>query len=94
MEKILDAPDNELIEALAETLKKAGFRELLIIVDGLWEGVTAWFVQFIMDLELEFKALLTSRYNSLPTIPDGMLCIEYDKEQQECLRSLQYDATC
>lgn len=82
LQKILDAPDIELIEALAEALKKVGIRKLSIIVDGLWEGDADSFVQFIMKSELEFKALLTSRENSLQTIPNGMLCIEYDKERQ------------
>jgi hypothetical protein len=82
LKKILDAPDIELIEALAEAFKKVGIPKLSIIVDGLWEGVADRFVQFIMESELEFKALLTSRENSLQTIPNGMLCIEYDKERQ------------
>ncbi|KAF8538755.1 hypothetical protein BDD12DRAFT_884293 [Trichophaea hybrida] len=32
---VLDAPDNELIEALAEALKKAGIRKSSIVVEGL-----------------------------------------------------------
>jgi hypothetical protein len=82
LKKVLDAPDNELIEALAEALKKAGIRKLSIMVDGLWEGVADWFVQFIMDAEPQMKALLTSRPNSLSNTHDGILCIEYDKERQ------------
>jgi hypothetical protein len=82
VKKVLDAPDNELIEALAEALKKAGIRKLSIIVDGLWEGVDDWFVRFIMHAAPQLKALLTSRPNSLQNIPDGILCIEYDKERQ------------
>ncbi|KAF8536605.1 hypothetical protein BDD12DRAFT_747910 [Trichophaea hybrida] len=46
-----------------------------------------------MDGAPQLKALLTSRPNSLQNIHDGILCIEYDKERQECLRSLQYDDT-
>ena len=86
VEKILAAPDNELIEALAEALKTAGIGKLSIIVDGLWDGVTDLFVKFIMDSQLEFNALITCRHNSLQNIPDGMLYIEYDKER----KGLQY----
>ncbi|KAF8540120.1 hypothetical protein BDD12DRAFT_792199 [Trichophaea hybrida] len=46
-----------------------------------------------MDAAPQLKALLTSRPNSLQNIHNGILCIEYDKERQECLRSLQYDDT-
>ncbi|KAF8241264.1 hypothetical protein K440DRAFT_573903, partial [Wilcoxina mikolae CBS 423.85] len=46
-----------------------------------------------MDTAPQLKALLTSRPNSLQNIHDRILCIEYDKERQECLRSLQYDDT-
>ncbi|KAF8539339.1 hypothetical protein BDD12DRAFT_737511, partial [Trichophaea hybrida] len=46
-----------------------------------------------MDAAPQLKALLTSRPNSLQNIHDGILCIEYDKERQECLRSLLYDDT-
>ncbi|KAF8533697.1 hypothetical protein BDD12DRAFT_898092 [Trichophaea hybrida] len=91
--KVLDAPDIDLIEALAEAIKKAEIRKLSIIVDDLWEDVADWFVQIIMEAAPELKALLTSRYNSFRNIPDGILFIEYDKERQECLGSLQYDDT-
>jgi len=82
IQKIVRALDNELIEALEEAFQKAGIRELLIIVDGLWEGVAGCFVRHIMDSELLFKVLLTCQHNSLQNVPDGMLCIEYDKERQ------------
>ncbi|KAF8538258.1 hypothetical protein BDD12DRAFT_806269 [Trichophaea hybrida] len=93
MMKILDALDEELIEALAEAIKKAGIRKLSIIVDDLWEGFAAWFVHVILEAAPELKALLTSRHNSLENLPAGILCIEHDKERQECLRSLRYDNT-
>ncbi|KAF8527275.1 hypothetical protein BDD12DRAFT_73587 [Trichophaea hybrida] len=93
VKKVLNAADDELIEALAEALKKAGIGKLSIMVDGLWEGVADWFVQFIMDAAPQLKALLTSRPNSLQNIRDGIMCVEYDKERQECLRSLEYDDT-
>jgi hypothetical protein len=82
VKKVLNALDNELIEALAEALKKAGIRKLSIMVDGLWEGVADLFVQLIMDAAPQLKALLTSRPKSLQNIHDGILCIEYDKERQ------------
>ncbi|KAF8533010.1 hypothetical protein BDD12DRAFT_900719 [Trichophaea hybrida] len=109
IKKILNAPDNELIEALADTFKKAGIRKLFIIVDGLWEGVADMFVHFIMEAVPELKALFTSQHNLLENIPDRMLYIEYNKERNgshahdsrvrswltnlACLRLLQYDDT-
>jgi hypothetical protein len=77
-----DAPDNEQVEALVEAIRKAGLRELSIIVDGLWEGFAARFIQLIMEGTVEFKALFTTQHNPLQNIPYGMLCIEYDKERK------------
>ncbi|KAF8543385.1 hypothetical protein BDD12DRAFT_802119 [Trichophaea hybrida] len=88
-----DAPDNEQVEALVEAIRKAGLRELSIIVDGLWEGFAAQFIQLIMEGTVEFKALFTTQHNPPENIPYGMLCIEYDKERKECLRFLQHDDT-
>ncbi|KAF8536768.1 hypothetical protein BDD12DRAFT_849545 [Trichophaea hybrida] len=82
VKKVLNAPDSDLIEALAEALKKAGIRKLSIVVDGLGKGVADCFVQHIMDAVPQLKALLTSRLNPLQDTYDGMLCIEYDQERQ------------
>jgi hypothetical protein len=82
LKKILDAPDDELIEALVEAINKAEIRELSIIVDGLWEGAADRFVQFTMDSKLKFKALLTCQPHSLQNLPDRILCIEYGKERK------------
>ncbi|KAF8538505.1 hypothetical protein BDD12DRAFT_981509, partial [Trichophaea hybrida] len=99
VKKILDVPDKELIQALAEAIRKAGVRKLSIIIDSLWHDDTDCFIQYIrfvqciMEAVPELKALVTSRHNSPDSIPDGFLCIEYDKERKECLRFLQHDDT-
>jgi len=86
--KILDVPDKELIQALAEAIRKAGVRKLSIIIDGSWHDDTDRFIQYIRFVEYvmrvvpELKALVTCRHNSLDSIPDGMLYIEYDKERK------------
>jgi len=82
MRKILNAPDNVLIEALAEAIKQAGFQELMIVVDGLWGDIAHWLVKYIMQATPKLKALLTSRQNIDGKIPDEMQFIEYDKERQ------------
>jgi UTP-glucose-1-phosphate uridylyltransferase len=82
MKKILDALDDEHIEALVEAIKKAGIWKLSIIVDGLWEGIADLFVQSIIEAVPEFKVPITSRHNTLKNIPDEMFCIEYNKERQ------------
>ncbi|KAF8531950.1 hypothetical protein BDD12DRAFT_902622 [Trichophaea hybrida] len=96
MKKILNAPENVLMEALAEAIKKARIQNLSIIVDGLWGDIAYWLVKLIMSVMQatpKLKALLTSAQNPDGKILDGMLCIEYDKERQECLRALQHDDT-
>ncbi|KAF8541192.1 hypothetical protein BDD12DRAFT_531320 [Trichophaea hybrida] len=94
VKKVLDAPDNELIEALAEAIKKAGIRKLTIIVDSLWGDIASLLIENILEATSRLKALLTSRQNtSLGEIPDGILFIEYNKERNECLRFLQHDDT-
>ncbi|KAF8248602.1 hypothetical protein K440DRAFT_599937, partial [Wilcoxina mikolae CBS 423.85] len=93
MKKILDASDYVLIQALVEVIRNTGIRKLSIIIDDLWQDITGWFVQYVMEVVPEWKALVTSRHNSLNRIPDRLLCIEYDKERKECLRFLQHDDT-
>ncbi|KAF8545003.1 hypothetical protein BDD12DRAFT_331915 [Trichophaea hybrida] len=92
IQKILDAPENELIEALAEAIKTVGIHELSIIVDGLQEDIAYWLIQLIVEATPKSKVLLTSRH-PFGKIPDGMTYIEYDKERKECLRFLQHDNT-
>jgi hypothetical protein len=81
VEKILDAPDNELIRALAEAIKKAGIQELSIIVDGLQEDIVCWLFQLIRRATSKLEALFTSRH-PCGKVPDGMAYIEYDKERK------------
>jgi hypothetical protein len=92
VEKILGALDEELIEALAEAIKKAGFQELSIIVDGLQEDIACWLAPLIMEAAPELRVLLTSKH-SFGKIPNRVAYIEYDKERKECLGFLRHDDT-
>jgi hypothetical protein len=82
MMKILDASDEVLIQALVEVIRNTGTRKLSIIIDDMWQDITGWFVQYVMQEVPEWKALVTSRHNSLDRIPDRLLRIEYDKERK------------
>jgi hypothetical protein len=80
---IQEAPDNELIEALAKAIKIAGTQELSIIVDDLWGDIHHQLVNQFMEAVPKLKALFTSQQSlTLGELPDGMLCIEYDKERK------------
>ncbi|KAF8535276.1 hypothetical protein BDD12DRAFT_893473 [Trichophaea hybrida] len=94
IQKILDAPENELIEALVEAIKTVGIHDLSIIVDGLSEGIARLVVKHGMRATRKLKALFTIDESPIygKTL-DRMTCIEYDKERKECLRSLHYDDT-
>ncbi|KAF8542381.1 hypothetical protein BDD12DRAFT_908006 [Trichophaea hybrida] len=94
IQKILDAPENELIEALMEAIKTVGIHELSIIVDGLSEDIARLVVKHGMRATRKLKALFTIDESPIygQTL-DRMTCIEYDKERKECLRSLHYDDT-
>ncbi|KAF8533660.1 hypothetical protein BDD12DRAFT_913955 [Trichophaea hybrida] len=94
IQKILDAPENELIEALVEAIKTVGIHELSIIVDGLSEDIARLVVKQGMRATRKLKALFTIDQSPIygETL-DRMTCIEYDKERKECLRSLHYDDT-
>ncbi|KAF8542328.1 hypothetical protein BDD12DRAFT_729388, partial [Trichophaea hybrida] len=46
-----------------------------------------------MEAVPEITALLTYRHSSFENTSDRIVCIEYDKERQACLRSLQHDDT-
>jgi hypothetical protein len=81
VEKILNAPDKELVEALAEAIKKAGIQELSIVVDGLQVDIACWLFKHIREATPKSEFLLTSRH-PFGQIPDGMSYIEYDKERK------------
>jgi len=81
--KILDAPDDELLEALVEAIRKAGIREFSIIVDGLEEttGIASGLFGVLRKLTPKSTFLLTSEH-PLERTPYGMTYIEYDKERK------------
>lgn len=80
--KILDAPHNELLEALVEAIKKAGIQELSIIVDGLQENnsIVSMLFELLREAIPKSTYLLTSQH-PLERTPNGMTVIEYDKER-------------
>jgi hypothetical protein len=81
--KILDAPDSELLEALAEAIKKAGVQDLSIIVDGLQENtsVVSGLFELLWEAAPKSTILLTNRH-PIERTPYGMTSIEYDKERK------------
>jgi hypothetical protein len=81
--KILDAPDSELLEALAEAIKDAGIQELSIIIDGLREntGIASRLFEFLREATPKSRFLLTSQH-PLERTPYGMTSVEYDKERK------------
>jgi hypothetical protein len=83
IEKILDAPENVLIEALVKAIVNAGIQDLWIIVDGMSEDIVNLVVKHIMRATRKLKALFT--IDESPTyggIRDRLICIEYDKERK------------
>ncbi|KAF8542374.1 hypothetical protein BDD12DRAFT_876727 [Trichophaea hybrida] len=101
VEKILNASfGGELLRALTEAVVKIEtIPDTPLIIDGIdklgKEG--AQFLQRFCSQAIispKFKALLTCRPDPhIKEIVDGVLCIEYDKERQECLNSLLHDDT-
>ena len=81
VQKVLSAPYNELIEALAEAIKKSGIQELLIIVDGLQENIVCSVFELIMEAAPKSKVLLTTQH-PFGEIPHRVTYIEYDKERK------------
>ena len=79
--KILSAPDNELIEALAEAIKESGIQELSIIVDGLQENIVCSLFELISEVTPKSEFLLTTQH-PFGEIPHGVTYIEYDKERK------------
>ncbi|KAF8537671.1 hypothetical protein BDD12DRAFT_930582, partial [Trichophaea hybrida] len=101
VEEILNASSGgELLRALTETVVKIEtIPDTPLIIDGI-DKLGKEGVQFLEKfcsqaiISPKFKALLTSRPDPhIKEIVDGMLCIEYDKERQECLNSLLHDDT-
>ncbi|KAF8534859.1 hypothetical protein BDD12DRAFT_385029 [Trichophaea hybrida] len=90
IEKILHAPDEVYIEALVEAIKKAGIEELTIVVDGLSEDIAELFDQHSRQATRKLKCLF--KIDKSPKYGE-LTYIEYDKERQECLRSLNFDNT-
>jgi len=82
VQKLLSAPANELIEALAEAIKKSGIQELSIIVDGLQENIVCLLFELIREATPKSKVLLTTRH-PLGEIPHRVTYIEYDKYDKE-----------
>ena len=81
VQKILVAPDNELVEALAEAIQQAGIQELSLIVDGTSEDMACSLFEQIREATPKSEVLLTSQY-PFGNIPQGMTYIEHDKERK------------
>ena len=81
--KMLDAPDDELLEALVEAIKKTGIQEVTIIVDGLGvnTGIASGLFEVLGKATRKSTFLLTSQH-PLEATPNGMTYIEYDKERK------------
>jgi hypothetical protein len=83
IQKILDAPENELIEALVEAVKTSGIQELSIIFDGLSENIARLVILHSMRATRKLTALFTiDESPKYGEVLDRMTCIEYDKERK------------
>jgi len=81
VQKVLSAPDNELIKALAEAIKHSGIQELSITLDGLQENIAYSLFQLIREATPMSELLFTAQH-PLGEIPPGVTYIEYDKERK------------
>jgi len=81
VQKILIAPDIELIEALVEAIKNSGIQELSITVDGLQEDIAYSLFQLIREATPKSEVVLTSQH-PFGEIPHRVTYIEYDKERK------------
>jgi len=81
IKKILSAPDNELVEALAEAIKNSGIQKLSITVDGLQENIVRSLFELIGEATPKSEVLLTSQHQ-FGEIPHRVTYIEYDKERK------------
>jgi hypothetical protein len=83
IKKILDAPDSELIEALAEAIKKSRIQKLTIVMDGFQGTIAYSLVNRLTKAIPVLKALLTrGQISNAKEMLDEMLYIEYDKERR------------
>jgi len=80
VQKILSAPDNELIVALVEAIKNSGIQDLSITVDGLQENIAYSLFMLIREATPKSEVLLTSQ-RPFGEIPHRVTYIEYDKER-------------
>ncbi|KAF8536342.1 hypothetical protein BDD12DRAFT_890425 [Trichophaea hybrida] len=98
MDKIIDAAQgHEPLEALRQAISGIEeISEMSIIIDGIdkleHEGVRFLEIlcQHMKIINPKFKALLAYQLDRNEEIVVTPPCIEYDKERQECLRSLYY----
>jgi hypothetical protein len=81
VQRLLEAPHSDLVEALAEAIKESGIQELSIIVDGLQENIVCLLFEVISRAMPKSEVLLTSQ-DKFGQPPHGMRYIEYDKERQ------------
>ena len=81
VQKILSAPDDELLEALAGAIKESGIQELSVIVDGLQENIVWLLFELIREATPKSEVLLTTRH-PFGEIPHRVTYIEYDKERK------------
>jgi len=81
VEKILGAPNNELIKALVEAIKNSGTQELSITVDGLQENIAYSLFQLITEATPTSKVLFTTQHQ-FGEMPPRVTYIEYDKERK------------
>jgi len=81
VQKILVAPDNELVEALVEAIEHAGIQELSLVVEGASEDMACSLFELIRDATPKSVVLFTSQY-PFGNIPRDMTYIEHDKERK------------
>jgi len=81
VQKILVASDNELVDALAEAIQKAGIQELSLIVDGMSKDMARSLFEQIREAIPKSEVLLTSQY-PFGNVPHDMTYIEHDKERK------------
>jgi len=81
VQKVLSAPENELIKALVEAIKNSGIRDLSITVDGLQENIAYSLFQLIREATPKSEVLFTTQH-PFGEIPPRVTYIEYDKERK------------
>jgi len=76
VQKVLNAPDSELVKALVEGVKNSGIQELSITVDGLEEKIAYSLFQLIREATPKSEVLFTSQHQ-FGEIPHRVTYIEY-----------------